>query len=372
MKKSVLKQGCMLAVALAGYTAVTAQQKNLKVTGNITGLTGKVYLANYTGEKPVLDSVITNNGIFAFEKPLQDADFFVLQFPGDRARLSLFTEPGVTTAVTGSSDSLNHLQVAGGPAQKQYEQWKNVWGTITATAGTLYRKSDAAEKEKDTTVKAQLKAEVKEGFAALDQTLYLAVDSFVKAYPASPVSAYIIYERFVGYPYPENAAKQYAQLSPAAKASLYGRKIEESRKIDARTAIGVKPQFTQPDTLGKLVKVSDFKGKYVLIDFWASWCGPCRKENPNVVAAYKKYHDKGFEILSVSLDDKKEAWLNAVHKDGLTWTHVSDLKGWKNEAATAFGVKSVPTSLLLDKNGVVVARNLRGEELHTTLEKLLK
>lgn len=369
MKKSVLKKAFLCAAPVLLSYAAGAQQKPYEVKGHITGLTGKVYLVNYAGEKPVTDSTTAAEGTFRFTGKQAGANQYVLLFEKSKARQAFFLD--THAAVSGHIDSLAKLHVAGDGVQKEYEQWQAAWSVITAKAGTLYQKLDAAEKETDTTRKAQLRQEGKAGFEVLDKQLYQMVDSFVTAHPSSPVAAYVVYERFVGYPYPDNAAAQYKKLTPAGKATVYGKKIAQSQAVDARTAIGVKPAFTQPDTLNKPVKLSDFKGRYVLVDFWASWCGPCRKENPNVVAAYQKYHEKGFDILSVSLDDKKEAWLNAIHKDGLTWTHVSDLKGWQNAAALEYGVKSVPTSFLLDKNGVVIARNLRGEELHSKLESLL-
>ena len=132
------------------------------------------------------------------------------------------------------------------------------------------------------------------------------------------------------------------------------------------------PDFTMADTSGKAVSLSSFKGKYLLVDFWASWCKPCRFENPNVVAAYNQYKDKNFTILGVSLDENKNAWLKAIEADGLTWTQVSDLKGWENSAAALYGVRSIPYNLLLDPNGNIIAENLRGKELTATLEKFLK
>ena len=118
------------------------------------------------------------------------------------------------------------------------------------------------------------------------------------------------------------------------------------------------------------MSLSDLRGKIVLVDFWASWCGPCRRENPNVVRMYNKYKDKGFDILGVSLDKTQDRWLQAIEQDGLEWHHVSDLKGWSNEVAQAYGVRSIPHTILLDQEGRIIARNLRGQALEEKLEEL--
>jgi thiol-disulfide isomerase/thioredoxin len=132
------------------------------------------------------------------------------------------------------------------------------------------------------------------------------------------------------------------------------------------------PEIKLKDFMGKEVSLSSLKGKVVLLDFWASWCGPCRKENPNVVRAYQKYKDKGFTVFSVSLDDNRDRWIAAIQQDQLIWeNHVSDLKGWNSSAAKLYGVKSIPSTFLLDKNGKIVATNLRGMELEIKLEQLL-
>lgn len=141
------------------------------------------------------------------------------------------------------------------------------------------------------------------------------------------------------------------------------------------TAIGqVAPEISLPDPNGKIVPLSSLRGKYVLVDFWAKWCGPCRAENPNVVKAYNRFKDKGFTVYGVSLDRNKEDWLKAIQDDNLTWTHVSDLKFWASEAAKTYGISSIPFSLLIDPQGVIIAKNLqvRGLALHKKLEEVLE
>ena len=138
------------------------------------------------------------------------------------------------------------------------------------------------------------------------------------------------------------------------------------------TSIGaIAPDLAFPDPDGNIRKLSDLRGKVVLLDFWASWCRPCRGENPHVVAMYQKYHDKGFEVFSVSLDRDKESWRRAIAADGLVWpNHVSDLKYWSSEAARTYGVSSIPSMFLLDQNGRIIAKNLRGEALSNALKQL--
>ncbi|MBC9914592.1 AhpC/TSA family protein [Chitinophaga varians] len=196
----------------------------------------------------------------------------------------------------------------------------------------------------------------------------------IKMYPNTPVLLYAL-----DYLHPRRdkelintelakLVKKYPYLEEAKRKQADLVKAEE---IARKTDIGVTAMnFTQHNVSGKAVQLKDYRGKYVLLDFWASWCGPCRQENPNVLDNYEKYHSKGLEILAVSLDDKKDAWVKAIKDDGLTWEHVSDLKGWKNEVAKEYNIRAVPSNFLIDKEGKIVAKDLRGEELTKKLEEI--
>ena len=230
--------------------------------------------------------------------------------------------------------------------------------------------------------KAYDSASVAKNTKALDSLdkLYKILDAdqkqnameFARLHPGSSVSAYVVYSNFSYNPPLKQLDSAFNLLDSGARASYFGRIIQNTIIKEKVTAIGnPAPVFENNDVNGKPVSFTSLKGKYILLDFWASWCGPCRQENPAVVKAYHRFHDKGFDIFGISLDTDKSKWQAAIKKDGLNWTQVSDLKGWKADVVSLYGVQAIPMNYLLDKNGIIVAKGLRGEDLDKKLQELL-
>jgi len=203
-----------------------------------------------------------------------------------------------------------------------------------------------------------------------------AYDSVRQAYISENPSSYFSLWLLAGmakfekqtYPYIEHTLTEFP---PDLKNTHLGKEIAQRLLINKALAVGsVMPDFEQADTSSKPVKLSDFRGKYVLVDFWASWCVPCRHDNPRLVKIYKRFSGKGFDILGISLDEKKGDWLQAIHHDGLPWTQVSDLKGFDNAVAKGFFIHAVPTKFLLDPNGVIIARDFNSGQLERKLEEI--
>lgn len=349
----------------AANTSSEIKDTTYAIIGKVTGLdSGLIYLIHrQTG---VVDSTALDHGYFKFNGKADTPELCRISL-NDQAK-TFFLENGKISMLI-IKDSVRYAQIKGTKTQDEFNYFQNQLAKpLTDRMAKLDKKYDAANNKKDIKALDSLDKQ----YNALDmEQKQLAMD-YLKSHPASIVAGFEIYSNFVYNGRPGQQDSLYKQMDTTLQASYYGRTLKTVIEKNRFTAVGnPAPEFTSNDVNGKPVSLSSYKGKYVLVDFWAAWCGPCRKENPSVVKAYKKYHDKGFEILGVSLDDTKSEWIQAIKKDGLDWIQVSDLQGWKNSTAVLYGVKAIPTNFLLDKNGIIVAKGLRGDELALKLAEIL-
>ncbi len=363
----------LIALILTSFSAFAQNQTfQLKVQTS-PKLNGKIYLNYQYGYEKITDSAILKNGKSELKGTIKDISLAQLYFlpeghpyvanKKELDQKSLYLEKGIV--LFQADDLLKNARVNKSTLNKEFDIYSTKLSDIRAEVGKAQSaKSFNLEQRKANDAKYQ------EVMVEMREQLY----QFINDHPSSYFSVVAINDIITSRMDMDRIEKAYNSLAPKVQKSKGGMALGEFIEREQRTKVGTMAMdFTQNDVNDKAVKLSDFRGKYILIDFWASWCVPCRVENPHLVKAYSQYKDKNFTILSVSLDNpgKKQDWLDAIAKDGLIWNHVSDLQGWKNEAAVMYGIKGVPASFLIDPSGKIIAKRLRGNEVVEKLKEIL-
>ena len=355
----------LLSIVAASMTlAACNAQSGYKVTGTVEGMPdGKAIIATVNGSSlDTLAKADVKNGSFEFTGNVSEPTGAYIMVIGQRGAIPFMLENANITVNAGQAG----LTVTGSKGQKIYDQFMAINTTTQQEAMKLQQEYQAANGDQ-----AKMQA-VQEAYAKLMTDAQAKETELIKANPDSYVSTFVIVSGMGQMEY-EQLKERYNLLGEKAKASAQGKAIAAQIAKLESTAIGqIAPNFTITTPEGESISLYDIKGKVKLIDFWASWCGPCRGENPHVVEIYKEYHPKGLEIFGVSLDNNKEAWVKAIADDGLVWKHGSDLKGWQSAPAQLYSVSGIPHTVLLDENNKIIAKNLRGDELKQKIAELLK
>ncbi len=365
-----MKKAVFLAVGIVGLMMGCQNKEQFTIAGNVENPGNIKVISLYEGDTKLDSMFFGDNNKFQFVRPASQSRLLSLRV--GKNRYDLIASPGETiTFKTDLHKDVNDYQVDGSELSKTIQPFakeRNYRDYLQDSLQTVFSKltanSTAAEIEK-------IRAEYKSKFAEELRTYTKKAVDFANNhndlagfYAISTLDPEVAENEIITYA--EKIKNEFTE-------NRYVTQFKEETQKLKKMAIGQPaPELTSFTPSNKEVKLSSFKGKYTLVDFWASWCMPCRQENPNLVRLYNTYHAKGFDILSVSFDDNPGSWMRAIEDDKLTWTHVSDLKAWSSPVVIDYRVKALPTSYILDPNGIIIAKNLRGEELEAFLKKTIK
>jgi len=371
MPRSSFFLSCLVAGSLC---ATVAAQPQYQIKGTFTDAGDTwAYLSKRDGrEFRKLDSVPVRQGKFVFKGKVAEPNQYFLELRGEKGILPLVLE-NKTITVRGQAGKIWESTITGSPLTDEFMAFQQQYSNPAREemiANTT--KANALRAGGDSTGAQQLLVLNGEIMGKHFQN----ASEYISTHPEAFESLSLLHWGWERYG-PETSKKMLASLAPQWQKHTLAREILaaiEEREMYAEKGKAGTPftDFRLPDVDGKPVDLASFRGKYVFIDFWASWCGPCRQENPNLVKAYQQFKGKPFEIIGISLDEKKEPWLKAIQKDNLPWVHLSTLESRENEVARYYGITSIPSSFLLDPEGKIIARDLRGDELEKVLSGLLK
>ena len=364
MKKLLLVKLFILSVAVS-----FASDSTYVINGKFNKYKkGRIFLTIFSGNTTRKDSAVIKSGKFNFKGFIKEPSFASLTYRGKSNDNFIFYIEPITVSISGEGDSLKLLSIKGSSLNEEDKLLKQRLEYISKWEDNNGKIFEQAFKKKNKVIMDSL--DEVDNLILLEKRKVVA--QFVTDYPHSIRSVMAISDNYAYYAEATDVEPVFNLLDPSLRSSPKGLEVQKMIDVFKTVAVGrLAPDFQQTDQGGKLISLSSIKGKYLLVDFWASWCGPCRRENPNVVKLYQQYKDKGFEILGVSYDAKKDRWEKAIIDDKLEWKQVSDLKGWKNATSELYGIKAIPSNLLIDKEGRIIAKNLFGKKLADKLQQLI-